>query len=110
MIWDGSIRAVFKGERGELKIELLEIVSDEFTEFLPRKVAKQTLTPPLSHRSTSPDIRRSPPERTVLSQMSGDVRGNSGHGEERSAPLPKSVVNHLGVPDHVMIYLEVHPA
>ena len=107
MIWDGSIKAIFKGAQGDLKIERLEIVNADFTEFLPRKAAKQTLTPPLSNRSTSPETRRSPMEHTVLSQMSGDVRVGSDHVEERSAPLPPSVVTTMGVTNGVMRYLEV---
>jgi hypothetical protein len=110
VVWDGSIKAIFKASLGDLKIERLEIVNDDVTEFLPRKAAKQTLTtPPLSNRSTSPEMRRSPLERTVLSQMSGD-RAGSDPGEERSAPLPKPVVTDMGVTNQVMRYLEVlHP-
>jgi hypothetical protein len=108
VIWDGSIKAIFKAANRDLKIERLEIVSDEHTELLPRKVAKQTLTPPLSNRSTSPETKRSPMERTGLNQMNNDGRiVISDQSEERSAPLPESVVNDMGVTEHIMRYLEV---
>jgi hypothetical protein len=105
VVWDGSLRVQFKAAGNELKIERLEIVNDEYTEFVPRKIAKQTLTPPLSNRSTSPETKRSPMERNMLSQM-GDVRGGSDHGE---ISLPRTDVNEMGVPTHLMRFLEVPP-
>jgi hypothetical protein len=105
VVWDGSIRVQFKGAGNELKIERLEIVNDEYTEFVPRKISKQTLTPPLSNRSTSPETKRSPMERNMLSQM-GDIRSGSDHGE---IPLPRTDVNEMGVPTTLMRFLEVRP-
>jgi hypothetical protein len=105
VVWDGSIRVQFKGAGNELKIERLEIVNDEYTEFVPRKIAKQTLTPPLSNRSTSPEAKRSPMERNMLIQM-GDIRSGSDHGE---ISLPTTYVNEMGVPTPLMRFLEVRP-
>src|ERR1700730_17793174 len=105
-MWEGSIRVQFRGQGPEVKIERLEIVNDEYTEFVPRKIAKQQLTPPLSNRSTSPDAKRSPMERNALSQMSGEVRGGSDHGE---ISLPETDINEMGVPAHLMRFLEVPP-
>ena len=102
MVWDGSLRVQFKAAGNELKIERLEIVNDEYTEFVPRKNPKQTLTPPLSNRSTSPEAKRSPMERNMLSQM-GDVRSGSDHGDISSRPD----VNEMGVPNTLMRFLEV---
>jgi hypothetical protein len=96
----------FKAAGQELKIEKLEIVTDDFTEFIPR-VGKRTLTPPLSNRSTSPETRRSPMERPVLGQMASHIRGNSDQGEERSIPLPRSDINEMGLPKNLMTFLEV---
>jgi len=98
----------FKPAGQDLKIERLEIVNDEFTELVPRKNAKQTLTPPLSNRSTSPDAKRSPLERSSLAQMSGDGRGFSDH-EDRSLSLPRSDINEMGLPKAMMSFLEVDP-
>ena len=81
----------------------LEITSDEYNEFIPRNVAQQMLTPPLSNRSTSPDARRSPIERNTLSRTKSDL----GLGEDRSLPLPKTHLNEMGVPTHLMRFLEV---
>src|SRR5579862_6975285 len=86
-----------------LKIMRLEITSDEYNEFIPRNVAQQMLTPPLSNRSTSPDARRSPIERNTLSRTKSDL----GLGEDRSLPLPKTHLNEMGVPTHLMRFLEV---
>ena len=97
---------LFKVDRQEWRIEKLEIVKDEFIEFIPRKTAELTLTPPLSNRSTSPEAKRSPMERTVLGQMANDVRGGSDQ-EERSIPLPESDINEIGVPTNIMSFLEV---
>lgn len=94
-------------EGPELKIEKLEIVKDEFIEFIPRKTAELTLTPPLSNRSTSPEANRSPMERIVHGQMTNDIRGGSDREEERSLPLPKSDINEIGVPMNIMSFLEV---
>jgi hypothetical protein len=107
VLWEGSIRVQFKGAGPELKIERLEIVNDEYTEFVPRKIAKQQLTPPLSNRSTSPDAKRSPMERNTLSQMSGEARGSSDHGE---LSLPRTDINEMGVPALLMRFLEVFPS
>jgi len=89
----------------ELKIENLVIQIDDFSECIMRKTMKQQLTPPLSNRSTSPDLKRSPMERTVL----GLGGGGSDHGEERSILLRKSDINHEGIPDLLMSFLEVIP-
>jgi hypothetical protein len=94
-------------DRQELKIEKLEIVKDEFTEYIPLNAAKLTLTPPLSNRSTSPDAKRSPMERTVLGRMANDVRGGSDQEEESAFLLPKSDINEIGVPMNIMSFLEV---
>jgi hypothetical protein len=93
----------FKPAGQDLKIERLELVNDEFTEFIPKN-AKQTVTPPLSNRSTSPETRRSPLERSALGQSTNDVRGGS--DEERLPPDPD--INDLGVPKILMTFLEVH--
>ena len=106
MVWDGSLKVQFKAAGNELKIERLEIVNDEYTEFFPLKSAKQTLTPPLSNRSTSPEAKRSPMERNMLSQM-GDARSGSDHGEISS---PRTDVNEMGVPRLLMRFLEVRPS
>ena len=103
-MWDGPLKVLFKGDKGELKIEKLEIAKDEFTEFIPQNKAKLELTPPLSNRSTSPEAKRSPMDRTALGQMAGDIRGGSDHGEER---FPKSVINEMGLPVYLMRFLEV---
>lgn len=92
-----------------MKVEKLEIVNDEFTELVPRKTAKQTLTPPLSNRSTSPDAKRSPLERNaMLGQMGGD--GQSSSDQEDRIILPKSDINDIGLPKAMMSFLEVYPA
>ena len=88
-----------------MKIEKLEIFKDDFTEFIPR-LGKLTLTPPLSNRSMSPERKRSP-ERTILGQMAGDVRGDSDQGEEISIPPPKTDLNEMGLPKDLMTFLEV---
>jgi hypothetical protein len=68
-----------------MKIEILEIVNDVFTEFIPKKSPKHTLTtPPFSNRSTS----REP-------------------GEERSVPPRKHILTDMGVTNEVMLCLEV---
>lgn len=105
VIWDGSVKAIFKRvPEGTLKIVRLEMSNDEFTEFIPRHVAQQILTPPLSNRSTSPDARRSPAERNqTLNRTKSDI----GIGDERSLPLPKTTLNEMGVPTHLMRFLEV---
>ena len=76
-------------------------------EFIPRNASKLTLTPPLSNRSTSPEAKRSPMERTVLGQMANDARGASDQEEARSLPLLKSDINEIGVPMNIMSFLEV---
>jgi len=106
-MWDGPLKVLFKLDRQELRIEKLEIVKDEFVELIPRKTAELTLTPPLSNRSTSPEARRSPMDRTMLSQMTNDVRGGSDQEEEKPTPLPKSDINGIGVPMNIMSFLEV---
>jgi LIM-domain binding protein len=93
VIWDGSIKAIFRAasDGSVLKIARLEIVNDEFTEFIPRGVA-QMLTPPLSNRSTSPDVKRSPPMDRL-----------NDHGDA----LPRTDLHEMGVPKTLMRFLEV---
>jgi len=104
-MWDGPVKAQFRAVGQELKIERLELVNDEFMEYVPRNVNKQTLTPPSSKRSTSPDTKRSPLDRG-LHQMNDRGRANTDEGEERIT-LPKSDINEMGLPTHLMSFLEV---
>jgi hypothetical protein len=101
MLWDGSIRVQFKAAGTELKIERLEIVNDEYTEFIPRKMAEHQLTLRLSHRSPSSDTERSPLE---INTLSDELRGGSDRGETL---LPRTDVNEMGVPSRLMRLLEV---
>jgi len=92
----------------DLKIERLEIVKDEFSELVPRGSAKAALTtPPLSNRSTSPETKRSPAERSVIGQVTHGAMGGSDQGDETSISLPKSDINDIGIPKEVMVFLEV---
>ena len=93
MLWDCLIRSVFRSINQDLKIDRLEIVNDDFTEFVPRKVFNQALTP------ASPELKRSP--RGGIYQI-----GTSGQADERIS-LPKSDINDMGLPKHVMTFLEV---
>lgn len=86
-----------------MKILRLEIVNDEYKEFIPRNFAQDMLTPPLSNRSTSPDAKRSPVERNTLSRTKSEI----GMGEDRSTSLPRTDLNEMGVPTHLMRFLEV---
>jgi LIM-domain binding protein len=97
----------FKPVGQELKIERLELVNNEFTEYIPKN-AKQTATPPLSNRSTSPETKRSPLERSALGQVPNDIRGGFDQGEERMITPPDPEINDLGVPKILMTFLEVH--
>jgi hypothetical protein len=101
MLWDGSIRVQFKAAGTELKIERLEIVNDEYTEFVPRKIAEHQLTLRLSNRSPSSDTERSPLE---INTLSDELRGGSDRGETL---LPRTDVNEMGVPSRLMRLLEV---
>jgi hypothetical protein len=101
MLWDGSIRVQFKAAGTELKIERLEIVNDEYTEFIPRKIAEHQLTLRLSNRSPSSDTERSPLE---INTLSDELRGGSDRGETL---LPRTDVNEMGVPSRLMRLLEV---
>jgi hypothetical protein len=93
----------------DLKIERLEIVKDEFSELVPRNSAKVALTtPPLSNRSTSPEAKRSPADRSVIGQVTHGAMGGSDQGDETSIILPKSAINELGIPTEVMVFLEVY--
>jgi hypothetical protein len=90
----------------ELKIERLEIVKDEFSELVPRNSAKVALTtPPLSNRSTSPEAKRSPADRSVIGQVTHGAMGGSDRGDETTILMPK--INELGIPKEVMVFLEV---
>lgn len=90
-----------------MKIERLELVNDEFTEFIPKN-AKQTVTPPLSNRSTSPETKRSPLERSALGQVINDARGGHDQGDERGMLPTDPEINELGVPKPLMTFLEVN--
>jgi hypothetical protein len=86
----------------ELKIERLEIVKDEYSELVPRNSAKVSLTtPPLSNRSTSPEAKRSPADRSVIGQVTHGAMGGSDGGDD-------SAINGIGLPREVMCFLEVY--
>jgi hypothetical protein len=101
MLWDGSIRVQFKAAGTELKIERLEIVNDEYTEFVPRKIAEHQLTLRLANRSPSSDTERSP---LGIHTLSDELRDGSDRGETL---LPRTEVNEMGVPSRLMRLLEV---
>lgn len=111
LIWDGPLRVQFKGSgqlNQELKIERLEIFKDDFSELVPRHSAKVALTtPPLSNRSTSPEAKRSPAERSVIGQVAHGATGGSDRRDETSISLPDSDINDIGIPKEVMVFLEV---
>jgi len=89
---------MFRGSGGDLKIERLEIGCDDFADLVPRGEQQQSASN-MSNRSTSPGVKRSP----LLSQMG---RTTSDDGKT----LKSSDINPMGVPDQLMLFLEVTPS
>jgi LIM-domain binding protein len=98
LVWDGPIKALFRSFNQDLKIERLEIVNDEFTEFLSRRL----LTSTLNRQPISSGAKRS---QLVDLNHTGD-RGNTDHGDAKIS-LPESDINEMGLPTYLMSFLEV---
>jgi len=97
LVWDGPLKAVFKGAGGDLKIEKLEIGCEDFLDLVPRGKLPPTID--TSNRSLSPDTKRSP----LLSQM-GRSTSDDGRGQKST-----SDINYMGIPHQLMSFLEVTP-
>lgn len=97
----GSLRAQFDGNE---KLDLLELITTEHNEYVPRQALVQTAA------AASPDIKQSPNQSKAAGKRAQQrLKQQQLENQPPQIPVPDSVVMEFGVTFPTWHFLEVRP-